>query len=200
MAFTRRFLSSFGLTDEQVTEIMNEHVGVTDELKQQRDGFKAEAEKVPGLNQRIAALEADEGYKKKYEDEHSAHEALKQKIADDAEAEKKKTAYRHMLDEAQFSHLDAIMRATDFSAIKLDKDGKLDNADELLEAAKKEWADFKITQTERGANVPNPPETGKASKTKEEIFKRDEHGRYLLSTEERQRAIAENLQSFQRKE
>lgn len=191
MAFTRSFLKSIGLTEEQVTAAMDEHVSVTDALKQQRDAFKADAEKVPALNQQIAALEAEKGYKKKYEDEHTAHEALKQKIVDDEAAAKVKAAYRQLLTEEKISekHLDAVLRATDFSGIKLGKDGKLENEKDLRENAKKEWEDFIVTTSERGAHVSTPPAGGKAVKTKEEIFA-------IKDTAERQKAIAENHELF----
>ena len=189
--FSRSFLKSIGLTDEQVTAVMDEHVSVTDALKQQRDAFKADAEKVPGLNQQIAALEAEKGYKKKYEDEHTAHEALKQKIVDDEAAAKVKAAYRQLLVDEKVSdkHLDAVLRATDFSGIKLDKDGKLENEKDLRENVKKEWDDFIVTTSERGAHVSTPPAGAKAAKTKEEIFA-------IKDTAERQKAIAENHELF----
>ena len=191
MAFTRSYLKSIGLTKEQEDAVMEEHVSVTDALKQQRDAFKADAEKVPALNQQIAALEAEKGYKKKYEDEHTAHEALKQKIVDDEAAAKVKAAYRQLLTEEKISekHLDAVLRATDFSGIKLGKDGKLENENDLRENAKKEWGDFIVTTSERGAHVSTPPAGGKAVKTKEEIFA-------IKDTAERQKAIAENHELF----
>lgn len=189
--FSRSYLKSIGLTKEQEDAVMEEHVSVTDALKQQRDAFKADAEKVPGLNQQIAALEAEKGYKKKYEDEHTAHEALKRKIVDDEAAAKVKAAYRQLLTEEKISekHLDAVIRATDFSGIKLGKDGKLENENDLRENAKKEWGDFIVTTSERGAHVSTPPAGVKAVKTKEEIFA-------IKDTAERQKAIAENHELF----
>lgn len=198
MGFSRSFLKSMGLTEEQVTAVMDEHVSVTNALKEQRDAFKADAEKVPALNQQIAALEAEKGYKKKYEDEHTAHEALKQKIVDDEAAAKVKAAYRQMLTEEKISerHINAIMNFTDFSGMKLGKDGKLENEQEVLEAGRQQWGAFIPTITEHGAHVSTPPKIGKSTLTKEDIFKR-ENGRYVLSAEERQKAIMENPQSFQ---
>ena len=193
MAFTRKWLESVGLSEAQVSAVMEEHVAVTDALKQQRDGFKSDAETA---KQQLAALDGEKGYKEKYEQEHSAHEALKQKIADDAKAAKVKAAYRQMLTEEKIGHLDTVMKATDFSNMRLGEDGKLENEAELRKAALTEWADFKATVTERGATVPTPPSTSPAKMTREEIFKR-ENGRYVLSTEERQKAIAENPQAFQ---
>ena len=65
MAFTRNFLKTMSLTDEQVQAIMEEHTAVTDALKAQRDKFetdaktlKAEADKVPGLEEKIKGFQS----------------------------------------------------------------------------------------------------------------------------------------------
>ena len=64
MSFTRNFLKTMSLTDEQVQAIMEEHLSVTDSLKAQRDKFeqdaksyKEQADKVPELEKQI------QGYK-----------------------------------------------------------------------------------------------------------------------------------------
>ena len=51
-----------------------------------------------------------------------------------------------------------------------------------------------VTKTNRtGAKTENPPANdGGAKLTKADIYKRDEHGRYVMSTAERQKALAEN--------
>ena len=46
MALTRKALKAMGLTDEQVDSIVEMHVETTDALKEQRDAFKADAEKL----------------------------------------------------------------------------------------------------------------------------------------------------------
>jgi len=198
MPFSRTFLKSIGLTKEQEDAVMEEHVSVTDALKQQRDAFKADAEKVPALNQQIAALEAEKGYKKKYEDEHTAHEALKQKIVDDEAAAKVKAAYRQLLIDEKVSdkYIDTVLQFTDFSGMKLDKDGKLENEQELRDTGEKKWGAFIVKTTEHGAHVSTPPQTSPSKMTREEIFRKDDRGRYVLSTEDRQKAIAENPQAF----
>ena len=83
------------------------------------------------------------------------------------------------------------MRATSFDGLKLDKDGKLENVDKLKADIEKDWADFKVTTTTKGAQVENPPaNNGKAKRSKEEIMA-------IKNTSERQQAIAENLDLFQ---
>ena len=89
--------------------------------------------------------------------------------------------------------IDAVMRVTDTGELELDENGKIVTEKELKKQLKDEWADFIVTRREQGANVPNPPENNGGGKlTKAEIYAKDEHGRYKLSTAERQKAIAEN--------
>ena len=46
-------------------------------------------------------------------------------------------------------------------SLKLDADGKLENADELTNTIKTEWADFIATEKKEGVDVPTPPEKEK---------------------------------------
>lgn len=89
--------------------------------------------------------------------------------------------------------LDSVMKVTNLDDFELDKDGKIKDAEKHTEKAKTEWADFISTTTERGANTATPPTNNGGSKmTKADIYKKDDKGRYVLSTEERQKALIEN--------
>lgn len=159
MAFTRNFLKSVGLTDEQLTAVLEAHTEVTDELKKQRDGFKAEAEKIPELQKQLDELKSSEDFKAKYEKEHADFEAYKNEVAEEAETAKKKAAYRKLLADEGINEkrLDAVLRLTDFSGMKLDKDGNLSDVDKLKKNISEEWSDYKVTKENRGADVPTPP-------------------------------------------
>ena len=78
---------------------------------------------------------------------------------------------------------------TDLSKMKLDKDGNLDGEAELKKTINNEWGEFKTTVTTKGAVVEKPLQTGKATKTKEEIYA-------IKDPAERQKAIAENHELF----
>ena len=191
MAFTRSFLKSTGLTDEQITAVMEEHVAVTDALKGDRDNYKAEAEKAADLQKQLDDIKGGEDFKQKYEDEHKAFEDFKKKTAEDAEAAKVQAAYRSLLVDEKIGakRLDSIMRVTDFSKMKLDKEGKLVDEAELRKAIGNEWGEFRTTITEKGAVVDKPPQIGKSTMTKEQIYA-------IKDTAERQKAIAENHELF----
>ena len=191
MAFTRSFLNATGLTEEQVKAVMEEHVSVTDALKADRDKFKAEAEKAADLQKQIDAMNSGEDWKKKFEDEKKAFDDFKAKTAQDAEAAKVRAAYRKLLIEEKIGEkwLDRVMDSTDFSGMKLDKDGNLNDSDKLKESLDKKWGDVKTMVTEKGANVERPPQIGKATKTKDEIMS-------IKDRNERLKAIAENHDLF----
>ena len=191
MAFTRSFLKSTGLTDEQITAVIEEHTAVTDALKADRDKYKGEAEKAADLQKQLDGIKGGEDYKKKFEEEHEAFESFKKQAAQDAEAAKVRAAYRKLLTDEGISEkrLDAILKVTDISKLKLDKEGNLEGMDDLKKAINDEWGEFKTTVTTQGAKVENPPHTGNGKMTKEEILA-------IKDTSERQKAIAENLNLF----
>ena len=190
MAFTRSFLSATGLTEEQVKAVMEEHVSVTDALKADRDRFKADAEKLPDILKELNTFKSED-WKQKFENEHKAFENFKTQTELDAEAAKVKAAYRKLLIEERIGEkwLDRVMESADFSSMKLDKDGNLNDTDKLKEALDKKWGDVKQTITTQGAKVDTPPKTGKPTMTKEQILA-------IKDSSERQKAIAENLNLF----
>lgn len=179
--------------EEKEQQIMEGHIGVTDGLKDRIEELKAEADKAADLQKQLEASKGGEDYKEKYEKEHKAFEDFKQKTAEDAEAAKVRAAYRKLLAEEKIGEkrLDTILKVTDFTKMKLDKDGKLENEAELRKAIGDEWGEFRTTVSERGAKVETPPKSDGGKMTKEEILK-------ITDTAARQKAIAENLDLFQK--
>ena len=196
MAFGRKWLDEIIQNEdlspkEKAQKIMDEHISVTNGLKDDRDSYKEKAEKADTLQKEIDALKSGDDFKQKYEDEHKAFEDFKKQTANQAESDAVKAAYRKMLADEGISEkrIDAIIKVTDFSKMKRDKDGNLEGADDLRKAINDEWGDFKTKVTEKGATVENPPKVGTNTKTKEEILA-------IKDTSERQKAIAENLNLF----
>ena len=164
-SFGRKWLEGI-LENEELTakekaqQIMDGHITVTDGLKEERDGYKAEAEKAADLQKQLDDhLASGEDFKAKYEKEHEAFEAYKGRIASEAEAAKVRSAYRSLLSGEGISEkrLDSILKVTDLSQLKLDEEGNLVNADELKKAINEEWGEFKTTVKETGAKVEKPP-------------------------------------------
>ena len=193
MALTRKMLSGMGLTAEQVDAIIEEHTNVTQGLIADRDKYKADAEKLPGVQKQLDDLQkGDNDWKTKYEKEHNDFEAFKKDVNGKEEAAKVKEAYQKLLEDAGVAtkHFKTVLRVTDFSGMKLDKDGNLEGADKLTEDIKSEWSDFISTTSTKGAGVQDPPAKGGKAKTKEEILA-------IKDTTERQQAMAENIELFQ---
>ena len=165
MAFTRSFLKTMGLSEEQEQAIIDAHLEVVNPLKEQRDQYKAEAEKLEAVTKERddykAAMDKGEDFKAKYDTEHQAFEDYKAQVKAEAEQARVKAAYRNLLIEEKIGEkrLDAVIRLTDFSGMKLDKDGKLENADKLRETIKADWADYIQTPDDKGAKVDDPPKT-----------------------------------------
>ena len=166
MSFSRAFLKANGLSEDQITSVMDEHTAVVEALKQQRDGYKADADKLATLqanldaaNNEINTLKSGDDFKAKYEQEHNAYEAYKAEVKKNAEMERLKAAYRKLLVDEKISEkrLDAVIRLTDFSTMSLDEEGNLNDLPALKEAIGKEWGEYKVTPDKAGVNPGNPP-------------------------------------------
>lgn len=176
---------------EKAQKIMDGHITVTNGLKDERDSFKEQADKAADLQKQLDEKAGGEDWQEKYEKEHKAFEDFKKQQAADAEAAEVRAAFRKLLlgEGISEKRIDSIIKVTDFSQMKRDKDGNLEGEDALKESINKEWGEFKTTVTEKGATVEKPPQMAKPTKTREEILA-------IKDTAERQKAIAENLQLF----
>lgn len=204
MALTRKMLKAMGIEDEKIDQIIEAHSETVDALKEQRDQYKADAEKLPEVqkqldtaNQQLESADKD-SWKVKYD---ALKEDFDQYKADQTAKETKtakENAYRELLKAAGISEkrLASVLRVSDLDAVELDEEGKVKDADKLTESIKTEWADFIPTTVEKGAPTPTPPSNTGGGITKEEIYKKDDKGRYVLSASERQKAIAENPELF----
>ena len=191
MAFTRSFLKSIGLDEEKIQTVIDAHLEVVNTLKEERDKLKQDAATLGDLQEKLKQYEGGEDFKAKYEDEHKAFEDYKADVKAKAELAKVQSAYRKLLAEEKISEkrLDAVCRLTDFSKMKLDKDGNLADIDALRSSIKSDWADYITETTVKGADVETPPKVAKATMTKDEIMK-------IQDTAARQKAIAENHELF----
>lgn len=191
MAFTRSFLKSIGLDEEKIQTVIDAHLEVVNTLKEERDKLKQDTASLGDLQKKLEQYEGGEDFKAKYDSEHKAFEDFKKDVAAKAELAKVQSAYRKLLAEEKISEkrLDAVCRLTDFSKMKLDKDGNLADIDALRNSIKSDWADYITETTVKGADVETPPKVANAKMTKAEIFA-------IKDTAERQKAIAENPQLF----
>lgn len=169
MAFTRaeiREALGEAYTDDIAKQLITLHRSVVDPIRDDLDSakrdvtkYKAEAEKVPGLQKDLDEAKKGEDWKGKYEKEKSDFDAYKTKIAQDAETAKVKAAYKKLLTEERISEktLDSVLNATDYSKMKLKEDGTLDGIEDLKKDIDAKWGGFKVQTRQRGQQVDNPP-------------------------------------------
>lgn len=165
MALTRAMLKGMGLTEEQISAIIDEHTNVTSALKDQIKEYKADAEKLPDIQKELDDLKKDTSasdWEKKYNDEHSAFEKYKTDVDNKEKSEKIKSAYKKLLSECKVGdkHLDSIIRVTDFSEMKLTEDGSLEGADKLKEKIGSDWSGFISTKETKPSEHPATPPDG----------------------------------------
>lgn len=201
MAFTRKFLSSLGIDEEKIDTIITAHTEVTDALKADRDKYKEDAERLPSVEQELQTMK-DDGYKEKYEKEHKDFEAYKDAQTAKESARAKTEAFKNVLKDVGISdkRIDAVLKVSEdaINGIEFDKDGKVKGLEDLKKSVKDEWSAFVVKTEERGTDTAEPPtNTGGGGMTKADIYKKDDKGRYVLSTAERQKAIAENPDLFE---
>lgn len=167
MALTRKFLSALGIESDKVEEIINAHTEVTDALKQERDGYKEAAEKLPKVQEELDSLkkaaEENDGtnpFEVKYNAIKEEFEAFKTAQAEKETKAAKNEAYKALLKDAGISdkRIDAVLKVSNVDGVELDKDGKIKDADKLLESVKAEWSDFIVTESTKGADTANPPQ------------------------------------------
>lgn len=192
MALTRKLLKGMGLSEEQVDTIIEAHTDTVDGLKADVGKYKADAEKLPGVQRELDGLKAagDGGYKEKYEQEHRSFEDFKKTVQAKETRTAKEAAYRALLKEAGISEkrIDAVLKVSDVDGVELE-DGKIKDAARLKESVKADWADFIVTTATQGAQTPTPAANG-GGMTRDAIVKIQDPAR-------RRAAIAQNLNLFE---
>ena len=200
MALTRKMLKAMGIEDEKIDEIVDAHAETVDALKKERNKYKEEADKLTDVQKKYDDLkkvvdsQEEDPYKAKYDKEHKAFEEYKASVESERTKANKTNAYRELLKKAGVSdkRIDSVLKVTAIDEIELDDDGKIKDADKVVENIKSEWSEFIVTESQRGAGTENPPrKVGGSKMTKADIYKKDDHGRYVLSTAERQKALIE---------
>ena len=202
MAITRKLLKGMGLTEEQQDTIIEAHTDTVNGLKADVDRYKADAEKLPGVQKELEELKGkgDDGYKEKYESEHKAFEDYKKTVDAEKTTAAKEKAVEAVLkkigvSEKRLQSVAKLAKADGLlDALELDDDGAVKEADKLEKSLKDSYSDYIVTTSTQGANTANPPaNSGGAKLTMADIYKKDEKGRYVMDYEARLKAIEENL-------
>lgn len=156
-------LKAMEIDAEKIDEIIDAHTETTDALKKERDGYKADAEKLPDVQKQLDELQkskgADDSYKEKYEKEHKDFEEYKKGVQAEKTKANKTAAYKALLKKAGVSdkRIDAVLKVTEIDSIELDDKGEVKDADKAVDKIKEEWSDFIVKTEEQGAGTENPP-------------------------------------------
>lgn len=197
MSLTRKMLKAMGIEEEKIDQIIEAHSETVDSLKADRDSYKEDAEKLKDVQKELDDLKAkgDDGWKEKYDNMKGEFDKYKAEVTEKETKAAKEAAYRAILKDANLSEkgIEKAVKYAEWDKIELGSDGKVKGANDHIKAVRDEWAEYVTTTTTTGAKTSTPPaNTGGSKLTKAEIYARDEHGRYKLSTAERQKALAEN--------
>ena len=202
MAITRKLLKGMGLTEEQQDTIIEAHTDTVNGLKADVDRYKADAEKLPGVQKELDDLKGkgDDGYKEKYESEHKAFEDYKKTVDAEKTTAAKEKAVEAVLkkigvSEKRLQSVAKLAKADGLlDALELNDDGAVKEADKLEKSLKDSYSEYITNTSTKGADTPTPPANcGGANLTMADIYKKDEKGRYVMDYEARLKAIEENL-------
>jgi hypothetical protein len=196
MAVTRKFLEAMGLDDAKISAIIEEHDKTVNGLKELRDKYKADADKLAEVQKKLDEATANNGddWKSKYEKEHNDFESYKKGVTEKETKAAKEKAVKAYFEGKNITgaNLEIAMRgaSAEIAGVELDGDKIKDTAalDALVNGT---FAGLVVTKSVHGAQTANPPANngGKAYKTKEEILA-------IKDRAERQNAIAENHEMF----
>ena len=174
---------------DAVDKIIAGHTASIEALREERDSYKAKAEKTDALETENAKLKEDaKAYADKdYDKLKAEYDQFKSDVANKEVRSKKEAAFRALLKDAGIAdrHHPKIVKysSEDIDGIELDEKGNAKNAKDLLKSIKEEWSDHAETSEVSGAKTATPPKsTGGATKTKDEIMQ-------IKDTSERQAAL-----------
>ena len=198
--FTRAEISTIlgeACTEEIENRLVALHMGVVDPLKDDLTKYKADAEKLPGVQKELDDLKAagDGGYKEKYENEHSAFETYKSDVTAKESKAAKEKAVRAYFESKNITgaNLDLAMRGCgeEMAALELDgekiKDTK--SLDALVDGTYKGLVSKQTVRFDTGARFNG----GGKPMTKDEIMQ-------ITDRAERRAAIAANMDLFRKEE
>lgn len=201
MAVTRKSLKAMGLTDEQVDSIVEMHSETVDGLKADIAKYKADAEKLPEVQRELTAAQEElstaknDGWKAKHDQVKKEFDDYKADITAKETRAAKEQAVRAYFESKKIegTNLNLAMRssAAEIDAVELE-DGKIKDSTALEALVNGDLQGLITTTTVRGADTATPPTLEPGKITRADVYKRDDHGRYIYSAAERQKMLTEN--------
>lgn len=201
MSLTRKMLKAMGIEEEKIDQIIEAHTETVDAIKEQREAYRADAEKLPGVQRELDALKNNSGndYKAKYEKEKKDFQDYKNGIAEKESAAAKEKAARAYFESKGIpaDSMGLVIRGAKAEISGLELDGeKIKDSTALDTLLSGDYKGLIGKTTTKGTDTKTPPNTSGGATSRAEIYKKDDKGRYVLSTAERQAALAANIESM----
>ena len=133
MSLSRSFLKSLGLSDDQMSAVIDAHSETVtalnnrySELEAKYSSAKESADRLPDVQKELDEMKKSD-FKAKFEAEQSAHNALKESISREKARSAKEKAARAYYDGKNIRghNLTIAMRGTDLDQLQLDESGNL---------------------------------------------------------------------------
>lgn len=165
----------------------------------EKERYKAKLTEIDTLKEQAQTADDNATTAGKWKTKYDSLKAEYDKYKTDVEAEHKKAAlekaYREALKDANLNEkgVEKAIRYADWSKIELDEDGKLKDAKEHVKAAREEWAEYVVKSGQHGAQTATPPgrSNGYSKLSKDDIYKTDSNGKFVMDAQDRQKALAE---------
>ena len=154
---SRNFLKSLGLSEEQISAVVEAHGETVTALNQKYAelealyaGAKESAERLPDVQKELDAMRKDD-FKAKFEAEKSAHDALKTSVAKKETQAAKEKAVRAFYEARNIrgANLAIAMRGTDLDSLELDEHGRLADTTSLEELVNGDFRTLVASETRR---------------------------------------------------
>ena len=198
-AQVKEILSTAGVDadhmSDAVEKILAGHTASIDALREERDTYKAEAQKAGDATKELEELKKlngkEDSFKLKYEAIKEEFAEYKKNIEAEQTKQSKIDAFKELLKEVGISEkrINSVAKVTNLDSIKLTKEGKIEDADALKKSVKEEWSDFIVTTSTEGAKTATPPAKNGGAITKETIMA-------IKDRAERQQAMLDNKELF----
>lgn len=203
MSLTRKMLKALDIEGDKTDQIIEAHTDTVDGLKEQIATYKADAEKLAAVQKELddaqQALKAakDDGWKDKHDKIKKEFEDYKAGVTAKEARSAKEAAARAYYQSKNITGaaLEIAMKgsAEEIAGLELGEDGKVKDYKALDGLISGTFKGLVATTSTVGASTATPPANTGGTLTRADIYKRDDKGRYVMTTAERQKAIAESM-------
>lgn len=159
MALTRKLLDALGIEASKIEQIIEAHTETVEALKAERDSYKADAAKLPEVQEELKT--AKEAAKKSGDAEkiQKDFDAYKAQVEAEKSKAAKETALRRIAKDAGLTEagIAKAVKYQDFTKIVLDDKGEVVDAKDLIKSLKEEWPEHLAKEDTHGADTKTPP-------------------------------------------